>query len=378
MIRRLLRAFVLTFTAVVVLLWAYLAWRLEARGGWRLLLATPFVLVWCVPIFYWDWVFDRNTDTQADELLHAAAYLSIGWINFAVVLSLLRDAWLLLTTAAGAQAVWRPGPECVLAGSFIALALGMLAALRGPRVRRVDVPVQRLDPRLDGLRIVQISDLHVGPTLGLRYVRRVVRLALALEADLFALTGDIVDGPVERLRHKLAPVAELARARPAFLVMGNHDYYAGARPWIECFRSLGLRVLLNEHALLHPRGAPLVVGGVVDPAAYLDDPKARPQPELASAPEAGPAFRLLLAHNPRLAPLGEQAGFDLQLSGHTHAGQFFPWTLAVRLVHAPHVAGLGRRGRMWVYVNSGTGSWGPPIRFGSEPELTLLRLVRAG
>jgi predicted MPP superfamily phosphohydrolase len=88
-------------------------------------------------------------------------------------------------------------------------------------------------------------------------------------------------------------------------------------------------------------------------------------------------LRLLLAHNPKLAPLGEAAGFDLQLSGHTHAGQFFPWTLAVRLIHAPHVAGLSRSRRMWVYVSAGTGTWGPPVRFGSQPELTLIRLVRS-
>jgi predicted MPP superfamily phosphohydrolase len=126
------------------------------------------------------------------------------------------------------------------------------------------------------------------------------------------------------------------------------------------------------------RGAArLVVGGVVDPAARMDRPPQTPQPQLAAAPQAGRAVRLLLAHNPKLAPLGAQAGFDLQLSGHTHAGQFFPWTLAVRLVHAPHVAGLSQQDRMWVYVSAGTGTWGPPVRLGTRPELTLVRLVAA-
>jgi predicted MPP superfamily phosphohydrolase len=123
-------------------------------------------------------------------------------------------------------------------------------------------------------------------------------------------------------------------------------------------------------------GSRIVVGGVLDPAARLSNPHEAPRPDIAAAPDAGPAFRLLLAHNPKVAPLAEKAGFDLQLSGHTHAGQFFPWTLAIHLVHAPHVAGLSRRGRMWVYVSAGTGTWGPPVRFGTEPELTLLRLVR--
>lgn len=374
--RHLFSRFVLTLTAIVVLLWAYLAWRLHATPGWGAPLALPFALVWSVPVVYW--VAGRESDSTPDEFVHAAAYVSMAWINFIVVLSLARDVLLLGAWAAGASADWVPGPATLLAGSALALGLGMLAAWRGPRLRRVDVPVEGLDARLDGLRIVQISDLHIGPTLGLRYVRRVVRMAVDLEPDFFALTGDFVDGSVARLRHKAQPLAELARHRPAFFAMGNHDYYSGAQAWIACFRELGLRVLLNEHALLRHNGAPVVVGGVVDPAAGMERPPAQPRADLASAPEAGVAFRLLLAHNPRLAPLGEQAGFDLQLSGHTHAGQFFPWTLAVRLVHAPHVAGLSRRGRMWVYVNTGTGSWGPPIRFGSEPELTLLRLVRAG
>jgi predicted MPP superfamily phosphohydrolase len=109
----------------------------------------------------------------------------------------------------------------------------------------------------------------------------------------------------------------------------------------------------------------------------MSDPDARPRPDLATDGAARPAFRLLLAHNPKIARLAEQAGFDLQLSGHTHAGQFFPWTFVIHWVHGPHAAGLSRRGRMWVYVSAGTGTWGPPVRLGTTPELTLLRLVAA-
>jgi predicted MPP superfamily phosphohydrolase len=132
-----------------------------------------------------------------------------------------------------------------------------------------------------------------------------------------------------------------------------------------------VRVLLNEHTTIRKGAATLLVGGVVDPAYRAE----RPAISLDGAPAAD--FKLLLAHNPKLAPLGAKAGFDLQLSGHTHAGQFFPWTLAVRLVHAPHVAGLSREGEMQVYVSPGTGSWGPPVRFGTRPEITLIRLTRA-
>jgi predicted MPP superfamily phosphohydrolase len=341
---------------------------------------VPFALVWIVPVVYW--VYDRDTVTRADELLHAASYVSMGWLNFLILSAIARDALLGAATLLGMANMHalldRTGPAAILGASVAALAAGMLAALRGPHVRRVDVPVAALHPALHGFRIALISDLHVGPTVRERYVRRVVERSNALAPDLVALTGDIVDGPVPRLARHVAPLAGLQPRGAAFLVLGNHDCYAGPRPWIAQFRALGLHVLLNEHAVLERGGARLVVGGVVDPALQRFDPGAIPRPDLAAAPEAGRAFRLLLAHNPRLAPLGRDAGFDLQLSGHTHAGQFFPWTLAVRLVHAPHVAGLSRLGPMWVYVSPGTGTWGPPVRLGTRPELTLLRLVPEG
>ncbi len=198
-----------------------------------------------------------------------------------------------------------------------------------------------------------------------------------LAPDLIALTGDMVDGPVPRLASRVAPLAALASGPRAFFVLGNHDYYSGAAPWTAHFEGMGFCVLRNGHVTIARGAARLLVGGVVDFAARLYDPGARPRPDLAIDGNASAAFRLLLAHNPKIAPLAEQAGFDLQLSGHTHAGQFFPWTFVIHWVHGPHAAGLSRRGRLWVYVSAGTGTWGPPVRLGTRPELTLLRLVAA-
>lgn len=357
-----MKRFVLVFSAILAAVYAYLAWRLAPGLAGRVVLAVPFVLIWLVPVLYW--VQDRESGSLADEWLHFAAYLAMGWLNFALLLSLARDA---VQLASG----WDAGAPAVLGGSLAALGAGTLFALRGPHVRRVEVEIENLDPALHGLRIVHITDLHVGPTLGRRYVGRVVRLANALEADLVALTGDLVDGPVARLARHVAPLAGLAPAGRVFFVPGNHEYYSGAAQWLPHFAALGLRLLLNGHEALEIRGARVTVGGVIDPAG------GEPRPELAAAPGEPAALRLLLAHNPKIAPRAEAAGFDLQLSGHTHAGQFFPWTLAVHLVHAPHVAGLSRSGRMQVYVSAGTGTWGPPVRFGSEPELTLIRLAPA-
>ncbi|HYR33387.1 MAG TPA: metallophosphoesterase, partial [Burkholderiales bacterium] len=338
--------FALVVTAMLALAYAYVGSRLATGPASAAALAVPFVLIWIMPVVYWG--TGRSREGLIDQLLHRASYLSMAWVSFALVLTIARDLALIATAwTPGAHAVVATaGVPVVLGGSLVAMAFGAAAAFRGPRIERVDLPVPGLHPDLDGLRIVQISDLHVGPNIGRRYVQRVVDLSRSLHPDLVVLTGDIVDGPVPRLAPHVAPLAELARGGNAFFILGNHDCYAGADAWIAHFREMRMIVLLNSHEIVRKGAARLLVGGVVDPAY------GRARPEISIREPAD--FKLLLAHNPRLAPLGARAGFDLQLSGHTHAGQFFPWTLAVRLVHAPHVAGLSREGAMQVYVSAGT------------------------
>ena len=374
-----MRRFVALLTTVLLAGYVYLASRLLSSVEARLLLAVPFLLVWIVPMIYW--IGGRGRVSPADDIVHGLGYVSLAWLNFLALIALARDAVLLVATVApsfgGLRAVLHDaGPGGVVLASVAVVATGTAIVFTGPRVRRVDIPVTDLPADLDGFRIVQISDLHVGPTMRGAYVRRVVEMTKALAPDLIALTGDIGDGPVERLASHVAPLGDLASDGRAFLVLGNHEYYAGAAGWTACFESLGLRVLRNDHATIVRGAARLVVGGVLDPAARIVDADAGPRPDLAAAADAGDAYRVLLAHNPSIAPSAEQAGFDLQLSGHTHAGQFFPWTLVIHLVHGPHAAGLSRRGRMWVYVSAGTGTWGPPVRLGTKPELTVLRLRR--
>ena len=349
--------------------YTYIASRLSAGAVTAAALAVPFILIWIMPVVYWG--TGRSREGFIDRLVHQASYLSMAWVSFALVLTVARDLALLATawTPEAHAMVVSAGIPVVLGGSLAAVAIGAAVAFRGPRIERVDIPVAGLHPDLDGYRIVQISDLHVGLNIGRRYVERVAELTRSLAPDLVVLTGDIVDGPVPRLAPEVAPLAGLARDGRVLFILGNHDCYAGADPWIAHWRQAGMGVLLNTHEVVRKGSARLLVGGVVDPAY------GRMRPEISEAEPAD--FRLVLAHNPRLAPLGAKAGFHLQLSGHTHGGQFFPWTIAVRLVHAPHVAGLSREGAMQVYVSAGTGTWGPPVRFGTSPELTLVRLVRA-
>lgn len=377
--KRLLHPFVLAVSAILLAGYVYIAMRLTSTVPMRTLLAVPFVMVWILPAVYW--FGNRDRQGRGHDWVQALSFLCMAWLSFLLVLTVGRDVLLLATAAlpplvavhtlVDQAAAWVP------LAALAAVGVGALPTLAGPYVRRVDIPVAGLAPDLDGLRIVQISDLHVGPTMRRAYVQRVVDMTRALAPDVIALTGDIVDGSVPRLARHVAPLETLASADRAFFVLGNHDYYSGAAPWTAHFETMGFRVLRNAHVTIARGTARLLIGGVIDFAARMSDPDARPRPDLAADGDARPAFRLLLAHNPKIAPLAEQAGFDLQLSGHTHAGQFFPWTFVIHLVHGPHAAGLSRRGRLWVYVNAGTGTWGPPVRLGTRPELTLLRIVAA-
>jgi hypothetical protein len=305
--------------------------------------------------------------------------LAMGFFSSLLVLTLARDVLLLVLTLTGAV-----GPALVhnsaVGVPLLALAvtaIGFVNARRLARVVRIDVPIAGLPQELAGYAIAQISDIHVGPTIKRAYLNAIVNKVNSLKPDAIAITGDLVDGSVQRLALHTEPLARLSAPDGAFFVTGNHEYYSGAEQWIAEVRRLGLRVLLNEHVIRRRGEASLMIAGVTDFTAQHFNPAHKSDPHLAAAgaPE-DVAVKVLLAHQPRSAPAAADAGFDLQLSGHTHGGQFFPWNLFVPL-QQPFVAGLNRVRSLWVYTSRGTGYWGPPKRFGAPSEITLVRLVPA-
>lgn len=305
--------------------------------------------------------------------------LSMGFFSSLLVTTLARDLMLLVLLAVGALA---PGIShgSAVAAPLVALGvtvIGFINARRLARVVKVNVPIRDLPPELHGYAIAQISDIHVGPTIKRPFLNAIVNKVNKLGADAIAITGDLVDGSVQRLSTHTEPLARLRASDGVFFVTGNHEYYSGAEEWIAEVRRLGVTVLLNQHVLRRRGDASLMIAGVADYSAHQFNPthKSDPQRAAAGAPQ-DVDVRVLLAHQPRSAPEAAAAGFDLQLSGHTHGGQFFPWNLFVPL-QQPFVAGLNRVRDMWVYTSRGTGYWGPPKRFGAPSEITLVRLVPA-
>lgn len=285
--------------------------------------------------------------------------------------SLLVPGHLSLPDAARATA------EAVPALGLAVTLLGFANARRRARVLTVPIPVAHLPEALHGYTIVQISDIHVGLTIRERYVESIVEAVNHLKPDLVAITGDLVDGGVPELGGQVAPLRRLKSRDGSYFVTGNHEYYSGVDPWLAELPRLGIRILHNEHVVIERGGAKLVVAGVPDYSGgrFDRDHRSDPQAAMAGAP-ADAAVKVLLAHQPRSAEEAAQAGFDLQLSGHTHGGQFLPWNFFVRF-QQPFTAGLHRVGQLRVYVSRGTGYWGPPKRFGAPSEITQLRLLTA-
>jgi len=380
-----------------------LSFALHALIGWRIapdLAATGTNLAWALWLVLavsailtpLGLLSRRLTHGHESPWLTWLGLICMGLFSSLLVFTVVREAalaalWLVDLAAPGALALatWRVDSALgVPPLAALATLAGLWNARRTATVVQVDVPVANLPPALHGFTVAQISDIHVGPTIKAGYLQRIVDRVNTLQAHMVAITGDLVDGSVQELGDHVQPLSQLRSTHGTFFVTGNHEYYSGAHGWIATLRTLGVRVLMNEHVLIEhstdtqdPEPAMVVVAGVTDYSAHHFDESHRSDPHkaIAQAPEQA-VFKMLLAHQPRSAAAAADAGFDLQLSGHTHGGQFWPWNHFVRM-QQPFTAGLHKLRDLWVYTSRGTGYWGPPKRLGAPSEITYLRLVPA-
>ncbi|MBM0276061.1 metallophosphoesterase, partial [Micromonospora tarensis] len=253
---------------------------------------------------------------------------------------------------------------------------GVRTALGPPRLDRVRIPLAKLPRSMDGLRIATVSDIHLGPLRGRAHTERIVAAINRLDADLVAVVGDLVDGSVAELGSAAEPLRGLRSRYGSFFVTGNHEYYSGVEEWVQEVDRLGLRVLQNQRQEIQARGGVLDLAGVNDLTGEGTGLAAGPDFATALGDRDPSRPVVLLAHQPLAAKEAARYGVDLQLSGHTHGGQMVPFNLAVKL-EQPVVSGLGEVDGTKVYVTNGAGFWGPPVRVGAEPQISLVELRSA-
>ncbi|RZT17863.1 hypothetical protein EV589_2111 [Mycobacterium sp. BK558] len=314
----------------------------------------------------------RNRDRAA---LGGDALLGAGWVLF--VWSVFGQVLLFLLFVAGIE---NPHRGRVVAGAVVVsvavlLAWGYAEAMRVPRVRRLDVVIDRLGAAWDGLRVAVITDTHFGPINRARWSADVVARVNELDADIVCHVGDIADGTVEVRREQSDPLASVQASSARVYVTGNHEYFSEAQGWLDYMEGIGWTALHNRHVVVQRGDDRLVVAGVDDATAEASGLRghgANLEAALAGAESTLPI--LLLAHQPKQVLHAVRAGVDLQISGHTHGGQIWPFHALVRL-EQPVVSGLSRHGeRTALYTSRGTGFWGPPFRVFAPSEITLLTL----
>ena len=370
---------------VTFYLWRRLVVATGLRGRARIA-ATAGILVTVLPMVLVNLLGGGGPPKVTGAL---AWPVFLGWVLFALtfVIVLLVDLGRLLywlgRKAARRPDVVDPGRRQALArltGGVATAAVvghvgyGVTRALGDAEVVDVPVTLARLPAALDGFTIVQLTDLHVGGTIGRSFIAELVARTNTLGADLIVLTGDLVDGSVEQLRDAVAPLGELRAPHGVYLVTGNHEYYAGATAWVDHFGTLGLRVLRNERVEIARGGAAFDLAGIDDHGAKRFT--AGHGPDLARALAGRDPARavVLLAHQPRQVRVAARHDVDLQLSGHTHGGQVWPWHYIVSLQQGGLLAGRYTVGGTQLYVSRGPSYWGPPVRVGAPPEITRVIL----
>ena len=252
---------------------------------------------------------------------------------------------------------------------------GFYSSRKGPTVINQDIFLETLPSGFENFTIAQISDLHVGPTIKRPYVENVFEKIAFQNPDLIVITGDLVDGSVKYLSPELEPFKDMIAPHGTYFVTGNHEYYSGAEPWLDETNRLGMKNLINTNEIISKSGDEIAIAGITDLNAHQINLSHKSDPERALASLPKDITKIVLAHQPNSIHAVHKVGADLQLSGHTHGGQFWPFTYPVKLA-STYLAGYYDHFGTKIYVNRGTGYWGPPLRIGVPAEITMISLKK--
>lgn len=371
-------------TSFILIMFTYSAHQLTRFADFSLLeslsiiLFLLFVFLFILGTFAYSWKFRDRPNQTTDRLMNVALTL-MAYVNFLLCFLILRDGIALVQSLLNMETdeiYNRQASYGLLLLPVPFLILGNIVVRLGAKVKKIQITFPNLPENLDGFRILHITDLHIGPSVSPHFVHKVVEKANALSPDMMVFTGDILDSFAERHTQEHRLISKLKARHGIFYVTGNHEYYWNAKSSIEYFETAGFETLQNQVENIYLGTSVLQIAGVNDPAARqfaqegpnFDTLKHRLQDE---------SFKILLSHQPRLCHEAEKSGFDLQLSGHTHGGQFFPWNLLI-VFFERYSKGLYNIGRLKLYVNQGTGYWGPQLRLGTYCELAEIVLRKQG
>ncbi len=352
--------------------------------NWRLIktmqLNRPATAVLCAMMVLYTLTFIAYQEIRTEEWLWfypltLIAASAIGFLAYACVFSVLKDMIFFICRCGKSIRAQRIGSAIIVG---LTLIFGIMSVLHhhDPKVISVDVELPEEARALEGLKIVQLSDLHMNIDTSDDGLKQIVSMVNALEPDIIVLTGDLVEMKLPDPTQKLRLLSGLKASLGVYSVLGNHDYFrATEQDVLDYFKECKLHPLVNENVILSYKGADLLLGGVTDPVSRNYSDAVKPSIVQAAASDRPSVYQILLSHQPQVKLTQEAAdqGFDLQLSGHTHGGQFYPWTWVTEAV-LPYNIGFYDVDDMKLYVNQGTSAW-IPLRLGTDAEITLLNFT---
>jgi predicted MPP superfamily phosphohydrolase len=387
--------FFIVFLTALGLLHGYVGWRIFSDLGFNssyalitIILVIIFTLLPILPILF---RYIGYESTLLDKLSFIG-YTSLGFFFLSFLVFISKDlaikAWEVVSSFFPADVKQQVTLDLEKRAflqkslsigilSFIGptTAYGFYSARKGPSVIHQTIFLDELPDSFENFTIAQISDLHVGPTIKKTYVEKVLNQISIINPDLIAVTGDMVDGSIDYLKKDLEPLSQMVAKHGTFFVTGNHEYYSGADRWLDETNRMGFTNLVNENKLITINEQNIVLAGVTDYRAHQIIPSHKSNPESALKGMKNEKVKILLAHQPSSIFKANEAGYDFQISGHTHGGQFWPFTYPTKKAN-PYLSGLHNHNGTQIYVNSGTGYWGPPLRLGVPAEITLFKLKK--